>query len=106
MKKEEVKYYMPVGIFAGLTSAMISEAGTTLGFWVNQETIYPLTQIMPFDIGMNVVLTMWVVKYTFRRFWLYMAVNTVLDIGFNFSEYFGQTDNLYRIKLTGHLGPN
>jgi hypothetical protein len=103
LKKEEIKYYMPVGIFAGFTSAIISEVGVTLGFWVNQETIYPLSQIMPFDIGLNVVLTIWVFKYTYRRFWVYLIVNTILDIGFSFflfNQIFSSRGILYLVGIS------
>jgi hypothetical protein len=103
MKKEEIKYYMPVGIFSGLTSAIISEAGASFGFWINQETTYPLSQIMPFDIGLNIVLTMWIVKYTFRRFGVYMLVNLILDIGFNFylfNVFFPNRDILHLVGIS------
>jgi hypothetical protein len=103
LKKEDIKYYMPVGIFAGFTSAIISEIGITLGFWVNQETIYPLSQIMPFDIGLNVVLTILVFKFTYRRFWIYLVVNTILDIGFSFflfNQFLSSKGILYLVGIS------
>ncbi|VBB06488.1 Hypothetical protein LUCI_1721 [Lucifera butyrica] len=84
MKKEDVKRYMPVGLFSAVTSAIIGDVGVTLGFWVHRETAYPLHSLMPFDIGLNLVLTMWVFIFTYRRFWMYMITNAILDIGFDF----------------------
>jgi len=103
LKKEDIKYYMPVAIFSGFTSAIISEAGAVLGFWINQETTYPLSQIMPFDLGLNVVITIWIFKYTYRRFWIYLIINTILDIGFNFflfNQFFSSRGILYFVGIS------
>jgi hypothetical protein len=34
--------------------------------------------------GLNPVLTMWIFKFTYGRFWFYMLVNIISDIGFSF----------------------
>ena len=89
MKRTDLKHYMPVGIFAALTSVLIGDIGVTYGIWVHQQTAYPFNSVMPFDIGLNLVLTLWVFKYTYGRFWKYFLVNLILDIGFNFI-FFGK----------------
>lgn len=89
MKKEDAKRYMPVGIFAALTSILIGDIGVTFGIWVHQQTAYPLNSIMPFDIGLNLALTMWIFKYAYGQFGKYFLVNFILDIGFNFF-FFGK----------------
>jgi hypothetical protein len=83
MKKEDVKRYMPVGLFAIVTSILIYEMGITFRWWVVEEMAYPL-QLMPFHIGLFPVLTMWVFRFTYRKFWLYIAVELALNIGFDF----------------------
>lgn len=82
MKKEDVKRLMPVGLLSALTSVIIHETGLTFNWWIALETAYPL-QLMPYLIGLNPVLTMWVLKFTFRKFWWYLAVEIVLNAGFN-----------------------
>ncbi len=89
MKRNDIKRYMPVGLFAALTSVLIGDIGITLGLWIHKQTIYPLNSVMPFDIGLNLALTMWVFKFTYGQFLKYFFVNLVLDIGFNF-VFFGK----------------
>jgi hypothetical protein len=40
--------------------------------------------MFPYFYGFMPVLTIWVFKFTYGRFWMYMVTNTILDIGFNF----------------------
>jgi len=84
MKKEEIKRWMPVAMFALVLTVIIHEVGTTLGFWATRESIFPFHQMMPYYFGTMPVLTMWVFKFTYGRFGMYFIINTILDIGFNF----------------------
>ncbi|WP_245867927.1 hypothetical protein SPSIL_009940 [Sporomusa silvacetica DSM 10669] len=84
MKKEDIKRFMPVGLLTAVTSAIIVESGITLRLWETQETIYPLNQMMPYVYGLSPVLSMWIMKYTYGRFVIYMVTNIILDIGFSY----------------------
>lgn len=84
MKRAEIKRYIPVGLFAGLTSTIIHDVGVSLGFWVVGEVAFPFNSLHTYLFGLLPVLTMWVFKFTNGRFWLYMGTNAVLDLGFNF----------------------
>jgi hypothetical protein len=84
MKKEEIKRWMPVAMFALVLTVIIHDVGTTLGFWATRESIFPFHQMMPYYFGTMPVLTMWVFKFTYGRFGMYFIINTILDIGFNF----------------------
>ncbi|NLI11287.1 hypothetical protein [Pelotomaculum propionicicum] len=84
MKKEEIKYYLPVGIFAAVLTTIIHDVGITYGFWVVWDAAYPLYEMLPYFYGLIPVLTMWVFKFTYEYFWLYLFFNAILDIGFAF----------------------
>ena len=84
MKREDIKRYMPVALFAIVLTTIIHDVGITLGFWVVQEAAFPLNEMMPFIYGDIPILTMWVFKFTFGRYWVYMITNAILDIGFAF----------------------
>jgi hypothetical protein len=84
MKKEEIKRWMPVAMFALVLTVIIHDVGTRLGFWAIRESIFPFHQMMPYFFGTMPVLTIWVFKFTYGRFWMYFITNTILDIGFNF----------------------
>lgn len=84
MPKEDIKRYMPAAIFATATAILISDTGVRLGIWIIKETLYPLSQVLPHYYSAMPVLTMWVLRFTYGQFWLYMVTNLVLDIGFSF----------------------
>ncbi len=84
MRKEDLKRFMPVALFTAILSAIISDMGYTFGLWTIGEKIYPFSYLSPHLFGPLLVITLWVFKFTYGRFWLYMITNTILDIGFNF----------------------
>lgn len=84
MKREDIKRYMPVGLWAIVSTTIIHDVGVTLGFWTVLKAAFPLNEMLPYFYGTMPVLTMWVIKFTYGRFWLYVLTNTVLDIGFAF----------------------
>jgi hypothetical protein len=83
MKMDTIKRFMPVALLAMLTSIIIYELGITFRWWVVTELAYPL-QLQPFHIGLFPVLTMWVFRFTYRKFLLFVAVELALNIGFDF----------------------
>ncbi len=88
MKKEDVKRYMPVGLFAVFTSAIILEMGVTLKWWVYYETAYPLRNIS-YLYGAIPVFTMWIFKFTYGRFWLFLCSDLILNIFYTYVfEYY------------------
>ena len=82
MKKDDVKRFMPVGLLTALSSAIIGEIGSTLQFWRIGETVFPFSHTATFSYGAVPVAAMWVFKFTYERFWLYVATNAILDAGF------------------------
>lgn len=88
MKKEDVKRYMPVGLFAVFTSALILEIGMTLKWWVYYETAYPLRNIS-YLYGTIPVFTMWIFKFAYGRFWLFLFSDLLLNIFYTYVfEYY------------------
>lgn len=84
MKKKEIMYYMPVAFLSMSASALIHDMGLRLEFWFLIETAYPFYQLEPYLFGFLPVLTIWVFKFTYKRFWVYMITNLLLDIGFSY----------------------
>lgn len=89
MKKADIKRFMPVGLFATVTSAIILEAGITFGWWVYPVKLYPL-QNVPYLYGPIPVATMWLFKFTYGRFWLYIGADFLLNLFYTlgFESYF------------------
>ena len=81
MRKNDIKRFMPVGLFAALSSIILVEAGQTLGWFAYGETAYPF-RTPAYIFGLNIIVTMWLFYFTYGRFWTYLAIDTVLNFGF------------------------
>lgn len=81
MKQEVIKRFMPITLFTVVTHAIIFESGITLGLWSTKETIFPFNQTLPFVYGAIPAFTMWIFRFTYGRFWIYMVTNAIIDYG-------------------------
>lgn len=79
LSKGELRRYMPAGLFCSLAFAFIFETGISLHWWAVKEPSFPLINIPLFIYGPYLVAPIWIFKYTYGRFWLYLLVNIVLD---------------------------
>lgn len=84
MPKDDIKRYMSAGLLGGFMSILVSEAGVANGWWYFRETTYPLAMMSSYTYGLFPIIPMWLFKYTYGRFGVYLAVDTVLNIGFAF----------------------
>jgi hypothetical protein len=83
MKKEDVKRFMAVTLFAIVTGLLINDIAETLNLFIVRQTVFPLSHTMPYALSLFPVATIWVFRFTYGRFWLYMTANLVLDLFFN-----------------------
>jgi hypothetical protein len=83
MKKEDIKRFFPLGVLSALIGVIMHEIGLSLNWWVVKETAFPL-QMPPYLIGLHAVVTMWIFKFTFKKFWLFIAVEVVANLGYVF----------------------
>lgn len=83
MKMHDIRRFMPAGLLSAVTSVLISEIIITLKLEEIRETAYPLIN-PPFLFGLNPVLTMWMLKFFYKKFIAYCIVEVVLNLGFAF----------------------
>ncbi|VBB07271.1 Hypothetical protein LUCI_2515 [Lucifera butyrica] len=74
MKRQEIKHWMPAALFVIATNTIIVDVGVTWHIWETHENVYPLSEMISFVYGALPVGAMWILKYTYGRFWLYTAV--------------------------------
>jgi hypothetical protein len=84
MKRQDFKRFMPAALFTTVTSAIISDVGIGLNLWTIKDNIYPFYQLLPIMFGFNPVSTLWLLKFFYKRFWLYSIVQLLLSCGFSF----------------------
>jgi hypothetical protein len=53
--------------------------GITLHWWATKETVFPLVNMPIFNYGSFLVGILWIFKFTYKRFWLFLATNAVID---------------------------
>lgn len=80
LKKAELKRYMPVALFGALTATIVVEAGVTFNWWITKETVLPFVNMPIFIYGSFLVGIIWIFRYTYKRFWLFLATNAVIDL--------------------------
>lgn len=80
LKKTELKRYMPVALFGALVATIVVEAGVTLNWWVTKETVFPFVNMPLFIYGSFLVGIIWIFKYTYKRFLLFIATNAAIDV--------------------------
>jgi hypothetical protein len=73
MPRADIKRWMPAALFVIVTNTLIVEAGVTWRIWETHENIYPLNEMISFVYGALPIGAMWILKYTYGRFWLYAA---------------------------------
>lgn len=84
MKKEDIKRYIPAGLFSSFLLVILQEVGVANSWWYFRETIYPLAVFTPFTESADLIIPMWVLKYTYGRFWYYILVEIVGNVVFFF----------------------
>ena len=79
IKKKKVKRFMPAALFTAISSGVIYQIGNELKFWTIKDAIYSLLAYGPLPVA-----ALWILRFTYGRFWLYAIVNAILDLGFAF----------------------
>jgi len=82
MKKEEIKRYMPTALITLAVLQIVLQVGISTGLWVIRETTFPLVMIPTYTYGVFPVLTMWLFKFTYGHFWIFEAVEVVVNLGY------------------------
>jgi hypothetical protein len=84
MPKDDIKRYIAAGLLSTILCIIVIETGIRYAWWAIRETTFPFAVIPTYAYGFFPVLPMWLLKYTYGRFWLYISVDTVLNIVFAF----------------------
>jgi len=92
MPKEDVKRYLSVGFLSTILCIIVIETGIRYAWWAIRETTFPFAVIPTYAYGFFPVIPMWLLKYTYGRFWLYITIDTIFNIVFAFAvlPWFGR----------------
>ncbi|MEN6324745.1 MAG: hypothetical protein ABFD18_00840 [Syntrophomonas sp.] len=84
MNKEDIKRFMPAGLFATFLTIIFCDVGVRNGWWQFRATPYPFALLSPYVYGLFPIIPMWILKFTYERFWLFMGTESVVNVIFSF----------------------
>lgn len=82
MKQRDIKRFMPVALFSALASVLTVEVGENVGWFAYGQAAYPLRTAYYIIFGPNIVVTLWIFRFLYGRFWQYLLIDSVLNFGF------------------------
>ncbi|MCX7711448.1 MAG: hypothetical protein N2484_16530 [Clostridia bacterium] len=83
MQKEDIKRFIPAALLSTIISIIVVEVGVTLNWWVVKESAYPLRNLS-YIYSLNPVITLWLLRFTYGQFRLYLALDIVVNLGFSY----------------------
>lgn len=81
MKKESIKRYIATTIFTSLLVTIVYEIAYVYKWWDLLVPIVPWGNItnVSYAYGTFFIGTLWIFHFTYRKFWLYILTNIVVD---------------------------
>jgi hypothetical protein len=106
LDRSAIRRYMPVALFATVLNTILAQMAWSYNWWKFKETLFSWDKIAPlFTVyGIFLVGTIWIFYFTFRKFWIYIVVNLIVDCIYSF----GFRALWKKLKITtsaGNLSP-
>lgn len=76
---KDLKRFMPTTLFTALTSGIILQIGYSTNLWYFRESNFTLVMY-----GLLPLVLLWIIRFTFGHFWIYMVMNAIIDLVFAF----------------------
>lgn len=78
--KDTFKRFLPAGLFISLVVRIVNFIAKKRRWWWWYETLSPkMSGVIPFMWGPFLVGSMWILKWTYGKFFRYMLLNLVVD---------------------------
>ncbi|MEQ8175822.1 MAG: hypothetical protein ABRQ26_12215 [Syntrophomonadaceae bacterium] len=105
LRKEDLKRFVPAGLIAIISTILILDMGVALNWWIVKENVFPLNEILPLTFGFFFAADIWILKYTYGRFWMYTLVQISLGFVFVFfvQPWFSLRGIWIRVNATNFL---
>jgi hypothetical protein len=100
LDKFTFKRYLPAGILTALIFTVLNGVNNNVKWWKVTTTIFPkLPGNFPYVIGPFIFMPIWIFKFTFGRFWLYIITNVLSGLLFAYpiTSLFGKL-GIYKLK--------
>lgn len=83
--KSTFKRYLPAGIFISIMVRIVNVIAKKRKWWWWYEPLHPkISGVIPFILGPFIVGSMWILKWTYGKFFKYMTLNLIFDSVFTY----------------------
>jgi hypothetical protein len=79
-EKREYKTFYASRCISAFLAIIVCDIGVGNSWWYFRETTYPLGLLSSYVYGLFPIIPMWILNYTYERFWLFVAVETVATL--------------------------
>ncbi|WP_193571459.1 hypothetical protein [Paenibacillus psychroresistens] len=85
---ENLRRFMSVGLFVTVINTLLYQAAYYYKWW-REPGLFGWDNVIPVPwiYSAYFIATLWIFRYTYKRFWLYILVNLLLDGGYMFLWY-------------------
>ncbi|MDC3415816.1 hypothetical protein [Aquibacillus salsiterrae] len=85
LKKEAIKRFLPATIFITLFVRLENYLADRFTWWFWYKKLHPkVWGELPMNLGPFFVSSLWILKWTYGKFWLYLIVNQIMHIFYAF----------------------
>ncbi|GKU82938.1 hypothetical protein [Niallia sp. NCCP-28] len=79
------KRFLPASLFMSLIVRIVNYIAKKQKWWWWYETLHPrLSGVIPFMLGPFLVGSLWILKWTYSKFFRYMILNLIVDSMFTY----------------------
>jgi hypothetical protein len=105
LDKLTIKRYLPVGTLTALIYTFLSGVNSNVKWWkVNIKIFKKLPGNFPFALGPFVILPIWIFKFTFGKFLIYLLTNIISGILFAYPiTSFFEKIGIYKMKKMNRI---
>ena len=83
--KKTLKHYFPAGIMIALMVRVVNVIAKKRKWWWWYDTLHPrVSGVIPFTLGPFFVGSIWILKWTYGKFFRYLALNILFDATFTY----------------------
>lgn len=79
LDKQRVRRYLPSGLFSSLLLSIAFQMADKFDWWRVKDNVFFLSNTTPFVYGVFLVGTVVILYFTYQSFWLYIAINLIVD---------------------------
>lgn len=82
-----IKRYLSVALLVTVMNVILYEVAWESNWWRYKESLFNWDKVTPVPIIFSAywVITIWIFRFTFRKFWIYLIVNVIADSLFIFA---------------------